>query len=192
MSRLISHLGGNKVLIRWMDAHWSKLSSCWYFWPPSAIKVALQTWQHEIIWSNYQPNCQKNAIEPQHRYMPSDWKPCYRQFGVDCCIYWESDIAVEKLGRIWKFWFYLSLCENAMGCQCKLYNQHMQFHSLVHTLAVLTENLHLSVEIQELLHIIWFWHLSQHRKIYHKSTKPQQNDPLTDNHLAEEAHRPLQ
>ena len=37
-----------------------------------------------------------------------DWKPRYHQFGVYCCIHGEHDIAGEKLGRIWKFWFYLS------------------------------------------------------------------------------------
>ena len=52
--------------------------------------------------------------------------------------------------RIWKFWFYLSLCENAMGSKHKLNNQHMHFHSLIHTLAGLNENLRLSIQFQEL------------------------------------------
>ena len=41
-----------------------------------------------------------------------------------------------------------------MGCQHKLNNQHMHFRSLVHTLAGLNENQRLSVELQELLHIV--------------------------------------
>ena len=175
-----------------MDVHEPKLSSCWYFWPPSTIKVTLQKRQHEIVWPNYWTKWQENAIGPQGGCIPSEWKAPYCQFGVDRYTYWESDIAVEKLRRIWKFWFYLSLCENTMGCQHKLNNQHIHFHSLVHTLAGLTENLHLSVKFQELLHIIWYWRLSQHRKIYCKSTKPQRNDPLADIQPAEEAHRSLQ
>ena len=79
-----------------------------------------------------------------------------------------------------------------MGFQHKLNNQHMHFHSLVYTLAGLNENLRLSVEFEELLYLIWFWRLSQHLKIYCKSTKPQQNDPLTDTQPAEEPHRSLQ
>ena len=167
-----------------MDVHEPKLSSCWYFWPPSTIKVTLQKWQHEIVWPNYRSNCQKNAIGSQSGRMVSEWKPRYRQFGVDRYTYWESGIAVEKLRRIWKFWFYLSLCENAMGCQHKLNNQHMHFHSLAHTLAGLNENHHSRVQFQELLYLIWYWRLSPWRKIYCKSTHPKQNDPLADAQLA--------
>ena len=175
-----------------MDVHEPKLSSCWCFWPPSTIKVTLQKCQHDIVWPNHRPNCQKNVIEPQRGYIPSEWKPRYCQFGVDRHTYWESGIAVEKLRRIWKFWFYLSLCDNAMGSKHKLNNQHMHFHSLVHTLAGLNENQHPRVQFQELLYLIWFWRLSQHRKIYGKSTKHPKNDPLTHTQTAEEAHRSLQ
>ena len=134
---------------------------------------------------------QENAIGPQGGYILFDWKPHYRQFGVHKHTYWESGIAVEKLRRIWKFWFYLSLCENAMGCKHKLNNQHIHFHFLVHTLAGLKENLLLSIQFQELLHITWYWRLSQHQKIYYKSTKPQQTDLLADTQTAEEPHRSL-
>ena len=180
MSRLISYLGENKVLMWWMDAHGPKQSSCWYFWPPSAKNVTLQKWEHEIVWPNYRPNCQKNAIEPQRRHIPSDWRPRYRQFGVDCCTYWQSDIVVETLRRLWKFWFYSSLCENGMSSKHKLNNQHVRLHSLVHTLAGLNEIQHPTAQLQELLYLIWFWRLSQHRKIYCKFTNPQRNDPLAD------------
>ena len=175
-----------------MDVHEPKLSSCWCFWPPRPTKVTLQKWQHEVVWSNYRNKWQENAIGPQRGFMSSDSKPHYRLFGVDRHAHWESGIAVEKLRRIWKFWFYLSLCENAMGCQHKLNDQHMHFHSLAHTLAGLNENLRLSIQFQELLYLIWYWRLSQHRKIYCKSTKPQRNDPLADTQPAVESHRSLQ
>ena len=154
-----------------MDVHGPKLSSCWYFWPPSTIKVTLQKRQHEIVWPNHRVEWQENAIGPQGGCIMSDWKPPYRQFGVDRHAYWESGIAVEKLRRIWKFWLYLSLCENAMGSKHKLSNQHIQFHSLTHTLAGLNENLHPRVQFQQLLYFIWFWRLSQNWKICCKSTK---------------------
>ena len=89
-----------------------------------------------------------------HGYISSDGKPRYRRFGEGWYTCGDYDIVVEKLRRIWKFWFYLSLCENAMGCQHKLNNQHMHFHSLVHTLAGLNENLHPRVQMQELLYLI--------------------------------------
>ena len=172
-----------------MDMHVPKLSSYWYFWPPSTKIFTLQKWQHEIVWPNNQTKWQKNAIGPQTGRMPSEWRPRYRQFGVDRHTYWESDIAVEKLRRIWKFWFYLSLCENAMGCQHKLNNQHIHFHSLVHTLAGLNENQHPRVQFQGLSHIIWYWRPFQCPKIYGKSTKPQQNGPLPNTQPVSQAHR---
>ena len=175
-----------------MGVHVPKLLSCWYFWPPCTIKCALQKWQHEIVWPNYRTKWQKIAIGPQLGYILSDWKPRYRWFDEGWCTCDDYDIAVEKLRRIWKFWFYLSLCENAMGCKHKLNNQHNHFHSLAHILAGLYANHHPGVQVQELLHITWCWRLTQHRKIYHKSTKPQQNDPLADTQTAEEAHRALQ
>ena len=175
-----------------MDVHEPKLSSCWYFWPPSTIKVTLQKCQHDIVWPNHRPNCQKNVIEPQRGYIPSEWKPRYCQFGVDRHTYWESGIAVEKLRRIWKFWFYLSLCDNAMGSKHKLNNQHIHFLSSVHTLAGLNENQHPRLQFQELLYLIWFWRSSHDRKNHGKSTKHPQNDLLTDTQPAEEAHRSLQ
>ena len=55
----------------------------------------------------------------------------------------------------WKFWFYLSLCDNAMGSKHKLNNQHIHFHFLIHTLAGLNENQYPRVQFQELLHITW-------------------------------------
>ena len=175
-----------------MGVHEPKLSSCWYFWPPSTIKVTLEKWRHGIVWPNYRTKWQENAIGPQSGCILSQWKPRYRHFGVDRYTYWESGIAMEKLRRIWKLWFYLSLCENTMGCKHKLNNQHMHFHSLVHTLAGLNENLRLSIQFQELLHITWCWRLTQHRKTYGKSTKPQRNDPLADTQTAEESYRSLQ
>ena len=175
-----------------MDVYKPKLSSCWYFWPPSTIKVTLQKWQHDIVCPNHRPNCQKNAIGPQRGYMPSERKPCYRRFGVDRHTYWESGIAVEKLRRIWKFWFYLPMCDNAMGSNHKLNNQHIHFHSLVHTLAGLSENQYPRVQFQDLLYITWHWRLSQDWKIYCESTNPQRNDPLTDTQSTEESDRSLQ
>ena len=65
---------------------------------------------------------------------------------------------MEKVGKIWKFWFSLSLfCENAVGSKHKLKDQRMHFHSLVHSLAGLNENLHLSVEFSRTFayHLIW-------------------------------------
>ena len=41
-----------------------------------------------------------------------------------------------------------------MDCQHKLSNQHMHFHSLVHTLAGFNENQHLSVQFEDLLYLI--------------------------------------
>ena len=175
-----------------MDVHEPKISSCWYSSPPSTIKCTLQKWQHEIIWPKYRSKWQENAIGPQCGCIPSDWKPRYRWFDEGWHTCDDCDVAVEKLRRIWKIWFYLSLCENAMGCKHKLNNQHMHFHSLVHTLSGSNENLRLSIQFQELLHIIWFWRLSQHWKIYCKTTKPQRNDELTDTQTAEESHRSLQ
>ena len=174
-----------------MDLHVPKLSPCWYYWPPSTKKITLQKRQHEIVWPNDRTKWQENAIEYQNGCIPSEWKPRYRRFGVDRHTYWESGVAVEKLRRIWKFWFYLSLCENAMGCKHKLNNQHMHFHSLVPTLAGLNENLHPRVQFQELLYLIWYWRLSHHWQIYCKSTKLQRNDPLNDTQTAEESHRSL-
>ena len=133
MSHLISHVGGNKVLMWWMDVHVPKLSPCWYYWPPSTAKVTLQKWQHEVVWPNHRTKWQENAIGSQSGSIMSEWKPRYRRFGVYRHTYWESGIAVEKLRRIWMFWFYLSLCENTMGYKHKLNNQHIQFRSLVHT-----------------------------------------------------------
>ena len=68
--------------------------------------------------------------------------------------------------------FYLSLCENAMGWQHKVDNPHTHFHSLVHTMAGLNENQHLSIQFQQLLLLIWFWRLFHHQKIYRKFTCP--------------------
>ena len=175
-----------------MDVHEPKLPSCWYSWPPSTINVTLQKWQQDIVWPKYRTKWQENPIGPQLGYISSEWKPSYRQFGEGWYACGDYDIAVEKLRRIWKFWFYLSLCENAMGCKHKLNNQHMHFHSLAHTLAGLNENLRLSIQFQELLHITWYWRLTQHQKIYGKSTKPQRNDQLADIQTAEESHRSLQ
>ena len=73
-----------------MDVHEPKLSSCWYFWPPSTIKVTLQKWQHEIVWPNYRTKWQENTIGPQGGYIPSEWKPRYSQFGVDRYTYWRK------------------------------------------------------------------------------------------------------
>ena len=172
-----------------MDVHEPKLPSCWYFWPPSTTKATLPTWQHDIVWPNYRTKWQENAIGPKSGHILSEMKPFYRGYGLDRYIHWENGFAVEKVRRIWKFWFYLSLCENIMGCKHKLNNQHIQSRSLVHTLAGLNENMRLSIQFQELLHITWCWRLSQHRKMHGKSTKPRRNDPASGTQLAEEAHR---
>ena len=79
-----------------------------------------------------------------------------------------------------------------MGYKHKLNNQHIHFHSLLHTLAGLNENQHPRLQFQELLYLIWFWRSSHHRKNYGKSTKHPQNDLLTDTQPGEEAHRSLQ
>ena len=150
-------------------------------YPPKMI-----TWHSLVEPSTQMP---KNAIGPQHGCMPSERKPCYRRFGVDRHTCWESGIAVEKLRRIWKFWFYLSLCDNAMGSKHKLNNQHMHFHSLVHTLAGLNENQHPRAQFQYLFHLIWCWRPFQCPKNRGKSTKHPQNDLLTDTQPGEEAHR---
>ena len=47
---------------------------------------------------------------------------------------------------MWKFWFYLSMCENAMGSTLLAHHTHTQFHSLLHTLAGLNEIRPLSVQ----------------------------------------------
>ena len=175
-----------------MDAHGPKLSSYWWFGPSRRIKFPLQKLPQETVWPNYRPNCEKNTIGHQCGYIPSEWKPRYRWFGLDGHTYWESDIVVEKLRRIWKFWFYCSLCDNTMGSNHKLKNQHLHLNSLVHTLAGLNENLRFSVQHQELLHIIWFWRLSQYRKIYGRCKEPPQNGLFTEAQPAEKPHRPLQ
>ena len=91
---------------------------------------------------------------PQRGHRPSEEKPRHRQCGVDRYTHDDNGISVEKLRRIWKFLVYLSLCEDAMGCQYKLNNHHTHFHSLVHTLAGSNENLRLSIQFQELLYVI--------------------------------------
>ena len=104
-------------------------------------------------------------------------------------------VSMTSRGRSWggsgSFGFTCHVWE-CNGWQHKLYNQHMHFHPLVNTLAVLNENQRLSVHFQEPLYLIWFWRLPQQRKSLGKSTKPQQNDPLTDTQPAEKAHRSLQ
>ena len=160
------------------------------FEPPVRQKVALRTHSKDTVSSKYPSKPQKNAIIPQRGYIPSRWKPRYRQFGVDRYTYWENDIAVDKSRRFWRFWFYSSLCKNSMGCQHKLNNQHMHFHSLVHAVAGLNEKQHLSVQLQQLLYLIWIGRWSQSQKTYCKFTWHQWNDPLTDIQTAEEAYRP--
>ena len=188
----MSHLIENKVLMWWMVAPGPKLLSCWCCWPPSTIKVTLQKWQHEIVWPKYRTKWQENVIGPQSGFIPSELKPCYRQFGVDRCTYWESDIAVEKLRRTWKFWFYFSLCENTMGSNDKLNNQHIQFHSSIHTLVGLNENQCPRVRFQQLLYLIWFWRLSRHWKCHGRSIKTNQNSRLPGIWTTGEVHRLLQ
>ena len=134
----------------------------------------------------------KDCHRAQRKYISCVLKSFYRRFGVDLYTYGDCDISVEKLRRIWKFLFSLSLCENSMDCQHKLNNPHMHFHSLLHTLTGLSENQRPSVQFQELLYLIWFWRLSQYRIIYVKSSKHKQKDPLTRTQSAEEAHRSLQ
>ena len=86
--------------------------------------------------------------------MAVEWKTHYRRLAVDRYAYGKSGIVVEKSTRVWNYWFYLSLCDNAMCCQHKLNNQHLHLHSLVYLLAGLNENQRLPTQIQELLHII--------------------------------------
>ena len=80
-------------------------------------------------------------------------------------MYDDHDILLEKLRRIWKFWFCLSLGENAIGSTLCSHQPYRQFHSLQHTLAGFEENQRLSTEFQELLYHILFWRPSQHYKI---------------------------
>ena len=60
-----------------------------------------------------------------------------------------------------------------MGSTLWEYRRHMQFHSLIHTLAGLNEIQHLLVQFQCLLCLIWFGRISQHLNISGKFTKPQ-------------------
>ena len=83
MSHLISYLSGVSVLMWWLDAHLSKLSSYWLFGPPRRIKLPLQKLPQETIRPNYRPNCEKNTIGHQRRYILPEWKPRYRCFGLD-------------------------------------------------------------------------------------------------------------
>ena len=53
MSHLISYLSGDSVLMWWLDAHLSKLSSYWLFGPPRRIKLPLQKLPQETVWPNY-------------------------------------------------------------------------------------------------------------------------------------------
>ena len=100
-----------------MGVHEPKQSSCWYFWPSSAMKVTLQNWQHEIVWPNYRTKWQENTIGPQGGCIPSDGKPFCRQYGLDRYTYWESGIAVEKFRRIRKFLVLLVLVWEYNGLQ---------------------------------------------------------------------------
>ena len=117
-------------------------------------KQTLQKLQNDIVWPNYQPNCQRNAIGPQSGFISSEWKPRYRQFGGDRHTYRESGVAVAKLRRICRFWFYLSLSQNAISSKHKLNNPHIHFHSLVHTLAGLNENQCPRLQFQDLFDFI--------------------------------------
>ena len=173
-------------------------------WTPTIVMLVILTFQkdnsymypkkvqHEVVWPACRPNCQKNTIRPHQRHIPPERKPCCRRFGVDCCISWESVISMDKLRRIWRFWFYLSSCENSMSCQHHRSNQHMHFPSLLHTLPGLNEYLRLSVQHKQLLYLIWYWRLSQDREKYGRSTKPQQDGRLSDTQPAEAAHWLLQ
>ena len=98
---------------------------------------------------------------------------------------------VEKLRRIGRFGFYMSLCENAMGCQYKLCNQYIRFTSLVHTLAELNENQHLSVQFEELLCIIRFGRTGQWGKNGGSFTDAPLKQPLADDQTDERGHQSL-
>ncbi len=49
--------------------------------------------------SRRQRNCQNNAIEHHCGYM-SEWKPCYRRFGVGWHVYDDCDVAVEDFRNL--------------------------------------------------------------------------------------------
>ena len=142
----VSINGSPYIICRWEEGTtvvngraWTQTIVMMVILPSRRTKLTLQKLRNDILSPNFRPNCQKNAIGPHRRCIPSYWKPRYLQFGVDRHACYGNDIVVEKLGRIWRFWFYLSLCESAIGCQHKLHNPHMHFHSLVYTLAGLTE-----------------------------------------------------
>ena len=128
--------------------------------------------KYHIVWANYWLNSQMDAIGYQFGYIQSERKPWYRRFGVDWYICEESDNWKEKQTAMKKFWFYLSMCENAIGSTLLAHHTQLQFHSLIHTLAGLNEIQRLANQFQELLHINWYWRPSKCPKIVANTQSP--------------------
>jgi hypothetical protein len=147
--------------------------------------------QYRIVWASYGLNSQMNAFGCQCGCIPSERKPWYRRFGVDWCICEDNDNWKEKQTRMMKFWFYLSICENAMGSTLLAHHTHTQFHSLIHTLAGLNEIRPLSVQCQHLFHPIWLLRPPQCPKKDGRSKEPPRNKPLTGTQTAETVHHSL-
>ena len=147
--------------------------------------------KYRMVWANCGLNSQMDAIGYQFGCILSERKPWYRRFGVDWCICDESDNWKEKQTRMKKFWFYLSICENAMGSTLWEYRRHTQFHSLTHTLAGLIEIQHLSVQFEHLFHPSWLLHPLQSPNKVGKSKEAQRKKPLTGTQTAEAVHQPL-
>ena len=147
--------------------------------------------KYHIVWANYGLNSQMDAIGYQFGYIPSERKPWYRRFGVDWYICEESYNWKEKQTRMKKFWFYLSMCENAMGSTLLAHHTLTQFHSLIHTLAGLNEIQHLSVHFQHLFHPSWLLHPPQCPNKDERSKEAPRKKPLTDTQAAEAMHQSL-
>ena len=147
--------------------------------------------KHHIVWANYGLNSQMDAFEYQFGCILSERKPWYRRFGVDWCVCDESDNWKEKQTRMKKFWFYLSICENAMGSTLLAHHTQPQFHSLIHTLAGLNEIWPLSVQFPHLLHPIWLLRPPQRLKKDGKSKEAPRKKTLTVTQTAEAVHQSL-
>ena len=123
--------------------------------------------------------------------MKSHWMPWYRLFGVAWCTCDGRDVWIKKLGTTWKFCFCLSMCENAMGSTLWAHRTHMQFHSLIHTLAGLNEIQHVSVQFQHLLHPSWLLRPPQCTNEDGRSKEASRNKPPTGTQTAEAVHQSL-
>jgi hypothetical protein len=147
--------------------------------------------QYHIVWASYGLNSQMNAFGYQCGCIPSERKPWYRRFGVDWYICEDNDIWKEKYTRMKKFWFYLSICENAMGSTLLPHYTHTQFHSLIHTFAGLNEIQHLSVQFQHLFHPSWLLRSPQCRKKDSRSKEAPRKNSLAGTQTAGSVHQSL-